>query len=130
MPARLEELLIFVRDVEAAARFYERTFALARRKSGDGFVVLQGGAVRLAFQKREFAVRHGGESVLALNAEGPPPPFELAFDVDDVDAAYERGVAAGGEPLEEPHTTAWGDRIAHLRDPNGILIGLSLQREK
>lgn len=130
MPARFEELLIFVRDVEAAARFYERTLGLARRRSGEGFVVLDGGATRLAFQKRELAVRHGGESVLSLDAEGPPPPFELAFDVEDVDAAYARGVEAGGEPLEDPHTTEWGDRIAHLRDTNGILVGLSLARPK
>lgn len=129
MTARLEEVLLFVRDVEEAARFYEHTFGLPRRRAGDGFVVLDAGRVRLAFQTRELSRRHGGQTVASFNSDAAAPPIELSFDVSDVDAVYERGVAAGAEPLEDPHTTAWGDRIAHLRDPNGLLIGLSLIRK-
>lgn len=129
MIARLEEVLLFVRDVEEAAQFYERTFGLLRRKTGEGFVVLDAGRLRLAFQTRELSKRHGGELVSTFNRDVAPLPFELSFDVTDVDAVYERAVKAGADPVEDPHTTSWGDRIAHLRDPNGVLIGLSLIRK-
>jgi lactoylglutathione lyase len=125
MTARFEELVVFVNDVEITARFYETVFGFARRKSGEKFAVLEVGAVRLSFQDRSLDVRHGGEKVSKMSLDRAPPPFELAFDVTDVDETYRVGVEAGGEPLEDPHDTEWGDRIAHLRDPNGVLIGLS-----
>lgn len=123
--ARFEELVIFVADVEATARFYETAFGFGRRKTGAGFAVLDVGGVRLSIQARSLATRHGGETVSKMSLERTAPPFELAFDVTEVDATYARAIEAGGEPLEKPHDTEWGDRIAHLRDPNGVLIGLS-----
>jgi lactoylglutathione lyase len=125
MAARFEEMLLFVEDVELTARFYETVFGFARRKSGEHFAVLDVGGVRLSFQSRALGVRHGGEKVSKMSLDRSPPPFELAFDVSDVDATFHAGVEHGGEPLEDPHDTEWGDRIAHLRDPNGVLIGLS-----
>ncbi len=123
--ARFEELVIFVTDVELTARFYETAFGFSRRRSGEGFTVLDVGGVRFSLQSRALATRHGGETVSKMSLDRTAPPFELAFDVTEVDATFARAVAAGAEPLEDPHDTEWGDRIAHLRDPNGVLIGLS-----
>jgi lactoylglutathione lyase len=128
MTTRMEEIVLFVSDVEAAARFYEEIIGLTRKRTGENFVVLDAGTLRLAFQSRELSAKHGGQMVSRFSPENSPLPFELSFDVADVDAAYERAIAAGGDPIEDPHDTNWGDRIAHLRDPNGVLIGLSRNR--
>jgi len=128
MTVRLEELVIFVNDVPAAAAFYERVFGFRRLESAfreDHGAILDAGGLRLALQSRELSSTHGGEQVAKLSAEGPAPPFELSFAVDDVDATYARAVDAGADDLEEPHDTKWGDRIAHFRDPSGVLVGLS-----
>jgi catechol 2,3-dioxygenase-like lactoylglutathione lyase family enzyme len=125
---RLEELVIFVRDVPATAAFYTRVFGLERVPSAfkeEHGIILDAGDIRLAFQARNLSAVHGGELVTKLDADASPPPFELSFDVGDVDATYARAVELGAEDLEEPHDTDWGDRIAHFRDPNGVLIGLS-----
>lgn len=124
----LEEIVIFVSDVPAAAAFYRRVFGLARVPSAfreqDG-VILDAGDIRLAFQSRALSATHGGEQVSKLHADGTPAPFELSFDVDDVDATFALAVEAGALQLEDPHDTEWGDRIAHFRDPSGVLVGLS-----
>ncbi len=125
---RLEELVIFVGNVPEAAGYYARVFGLEKIASAfqeEQGIILDAGDIRLSFQSRTLSSVHGGETVGKLNADAPPPPFELSFDVIDVDATYARAIELGGEDLEEPHDTAWGDRIAHFRDPNGILIGLS-----
>jgi lactoylglutathione lyase len=43
---------------------------------------------------------------------------------DDVDAAYERALAAGATSAAEPDDKPWGQRIAYVRDLNGILVEL------
>jgi uncharacterized glyoxalase superfamily protein PhnB len=39
--------------------------------------------------------------------------------VEDVDALYERAIAAGGTSVFEPEDTAWGTRRARVLDPEG-----------
>jgi lactoylglutathione lyase len=48
----------------------------------------------------------------------------LAFAVDDRDAAAERLVAAGADPVAAPVTTPWGDRNTRLRAPDGMQLTL------
>jgi catechol 2,3-dioxygenase-like lactoylglutathione lyase family enzyme len=43
----------------------------------------------------------------------------VIFWVDDVDAMYERALAAGHRPEAEPADAPWGERYFHLRDPDG-----------
>jgi catechol 2,3-dioxygenase-like lactoylglutathione lyase family enzyme len=39
--------------------------------------------------------------------------------VDDVDAMYQRAVAAGFHPDTSPADASWGERYFHIRDPSG-----------
>jgi predicted enzyme related to lactoylglutathione lyase len=55
----------------------------------------------------------------------PEPQATVEFEVDDVDAAAEEMAAAGYELLHEPRTMPWGQRIAHVMSPEGLLIGFS-----
>ena len=57
-----------------------------------------------------------------LDADYEPPTevwVQFIFWVDDVDAMYERSVAAGFAPLMAPSDAPWGERYFHLRDPPG-----------
>lgn len=51
--------------------------------------------------------------------------FWLELPVDDVDAVYQRLVAAGVEISEPPQDRPWHERDCRLRDPNGVMIQLS-----
>ncbi|MFN2510813.1 MAG: VOC family protein [Pyrinomonadaceae bacterium] len=63
-----------------------------------------------------------GDSVLEMGeAHGPYQPMPTMFFlyVDDVDAWYERAVAAGAKSMSEPVNQPYGDRVAEVTDPFG-----------
>ena len=43
----------------------------------------------------------------------------VIFYVDDVDAVYERALAAGCQPTTVPRDAEWGERYFHVSDPDG-----------
>ena len=46
----------------------------------------------------------------------------LSFNVDDVDAEYQRLLAFGAEMLNEPTTHPWGARSFQFKDPDGNIL--------
>jgi uncharacterized glyoxalase superfamily protein PhnB len=54
-------------------------------------------------------------------AHTPPtaPWGRIIFFVDDVDAMYDRVVAAGAAPHMVPSDAPWGERYFHVTDPAG-----------
>ncbi|HAX81120.1 MAG TPA: glyoxalase [Actinobacteria bacterium] len=58
-------------------------------------------------------------------ADTPIPTATIEFDVDDVAAAAEEMVAAGHRLLHSARTEPWGQTVARLLSPEGVLIGLS-----
>jgi uncharacterized glyoxalase superfamily protein PhnB len=53
-----------------------------------------------------------------------PQAFSLMLQVDDIDAWWQRAIAAGGETVMPVAEMFWGDRYGQLRDPFGILWAL------
>lgn len=119
--------IAYVRDVRRAVEFYEAAFGLQR-----GYIAPEGtygematGETKLAFVADrqaeglfEGTYRHNDPAL-------EPAGFEFALVVDDLDGAYERAVAAGATPLAPPAIQPWGQRIAYLRDPDGLLVELA-----
>lgn len=63
-----------------------------------------------------------GDSVVMMgepSAEFESRPTSLYIYVDDTDAAYRRGLQAGGESVREPADQFYGDRNAGVKDPSG-----------
>jgi lactoylglutathione lyase len=119
--------IAYVPDVRAAVEFYERAFGLQR-----GYVADEGtygematGETKLAFVADAQAEGLFPGGYRHNEAAQQPNGFELALVTDDVDAAYARAVSAGATPLAEPAGKPWGQRIAYVRDPNGILVEIA-----
>ena len=53
-----------------------------------------------------------------------PQGVWMYFEVEDVDACFQRAVANGLPVLLKPVNTSWGHRRFHVRDPYGIEVGL------
>ncbi|GAA4959210.1 VOC family protein [Actinoplanes utahensis] len=49
----------------------------------------------------------------------------LSIEVDDVDALLPRVEAAGGRLLGPPNDMPWGQRVAHVHDPDGNMVNLT-----
>jgi predicted enzyme related to lactoylglutathione lyase/predicted nuclease with RNAse H fold len=96
---------LHVRDVPAAAWFYREALGVE---------------LEPAVPREE----RGGIPRVALVASGETTAnAELAFEVDDLDAAHARAVAAGAEVLAEPQADERGRRAAY-RDPDGNVVTL------
>lgn len=57
-----------------------------------------------------------------------PAGFSLALMVSDVQAWFDRAVAAGCEPRMPPQEMFWGDTYAEVRDPFGVQWSMNQPR--
>jgi len=82
-----------------------------------GFEVLHGG------EESSFTSFRSGTSYLNLIAQPAERRWSwwgrVIFYVADVDALYDRALAAGYQPATAPHDAEWGERFFHLIDPDG-----------
>ena len=105
-------------DVAATRDFYVNHFRFKLSFESDWYCHLQSSedpGVNIAVLKSDHEtipeVGHGTVSGLILN-----------FEVEDVDAEYERAQAAGLTVLKPLTDEAFGQRHFITRDPNGVLI--------
>lgn len=64
-----------------------------------------------------------GDALQELLTKGVLPM--LVFSTDNLDAAFEKAVAAGAEVLQEPIEQPWGPRDCAFRDPSGNMIRIN-----
>lgn len=63
-----------------------------------------------------------GDSLQELVTKGA---FQVVFEADDVDSAFEKAQATGAEVLQEPMKQFWGAKDCALRDPSGNMVRIS-----
>ncbi|MFD8735184.1 VOC family protein [Streptomyces sp. NPDC059618] len=73
-----------------------------------------------------------GDSDLGLVAKedagsGAAPRILLSIAVDDVDETLGRVEALGGSVDGGPNDMPWGQRVAHIKDPDGNPVNLTQQ---
>jgi predicted enzyme related to lactoylglutathione lyase len=71
-----------------------------------------------------------GDTDLGLVAKSAPGPgtrsrILLSIGVDDVDETLARVEALGGSVRGAPNDMPWGQRVAHIRDPDGNAVNLT-----
>lgn len=114
-----------VRDMDAALRFYRETI---------GMPIVEGEDVST---EKVDGVKHFGLWPLADAAEScfgarewpsnlTAPQAWIEFDVDDVAAAAEELRAKGYRLLVGPKTEPWGQTVARLLSPEGLLVGVTI----
>lgn len=124
---QLGYVIVYVGDVAQALNFYESAFGMTRallHESGQ-FGQLNTGTTALAFTSHELGATAVPERYTPLDPASPPVGMEITLLTEEVDAAYERAVAAGATPMSEPHDEPWGQRVAYVRDPFGTLVGIA-----
>ncbi len=117
-PLSLSFLKFNVSDLPTMQAFYEKAFGMTQQKRLDspGFteVILtnpKGLDLALVFYKDKRTITLG-------NANGP-----IGFYLTDVDAAYQRAMAAGATSRSAPRASP-GARVALVADPEGHEIEL------
>jgi uncharacterized glyoxalase superfamily protein PhnB len=117
--------ILYVDDVEAAVAFYERAFGLKRKMVQPGeFGELDTGSTKLAFAAKSHVV-----SLLPIPFQRSGPgvdaaPVEIGLVTHDVQAAFDKAVAAGAVVVTKPSEKPWGQIVGYVRDNNGFLVEL------
>jgi uncharacterized glyoxalase superfamily protein PhnB len=115
--------ILYVPDVAAAVAFYENAFGLSQRFIDDSgqYAEMETGATALAFAHESMAAANG-LPIQGAALAGRAPPMELAFVSETPEAAFDRAVAHGASPIVAVEEKPWGQRVGHLRDPNGFIV--------
>lgn len=110
--------VIMTDDVAGTAAFYIRHFRFQAMFEADWYVHLQNEADRNV----NLAILHGLHTTIPAAGRGKVSGLLLNFEVDDVDAEYERVREAGLPVLLEIRDEDFGQRHFITADPNGVLI--------
>src|ERR1700692_3743782 len=102
---RIDHLSLCVEDAELSARYYQEKFGFARiaratRQGGQSFVIEQGG-VRVILSS-PLAADDATAEHLKIHGSGVS---DLAFEVDDVEAAFRGAVSRGALLIQAPTTS-------------------------
>ena len=121
-PPRLGYVVRFVADLDASVRFYEGVLGQRLTKRGGHWAQFDCGSLTLGlYERAAMAVALAvPESALGV----APGAAELAFEVEDCDAAFTAAVAAGARPFKEPQDRSWGERTGYILDPDGAFVEL------
>lgn len=122
---QLGYVIIYVPDVKAAITFYEKAFGLAvgfADETGD-FAQMSTGTTSLAFAK-EGMVRGLGVGFTPLRPDAEAPGVEIALTTTDVPAALAAALAMGASLVKGAEKKPWGQTVAYVRDPFGLLVEL------
>jgi len=117
-------VVLTVPDFDEAVAFYRYALGLeqiADWSGEDGRVILldAGRATIELFDERQ------AESVDRIEAgRRVSGPVRLAWEVEDIDSATQRLVAAGAKAEAPPVVPPWGGRNARLRTPDGMQLTL------
>lgn len=113
LPVKLSEFAVFTDAVEDVARFYEKLLGREPTHSAPGCALFSDGGTEVLVHE----TYEPGEDDL-------PCENHVAFEVDDLDAAFDELRERGLEFEVPPRDLPWG-RSAYLRDPAGNLIELN-----
>jgi len=112
-------------DVDAGHNFYRDTLGLPLEVVNDAYIAVDGfdGAKHLGI----WPVAKAAQSCFGTDQwpdDVPIPQGSIEFEVEDVEAAASELVEAGHSLIHEPRTEPWGQTIARLLGPEGLLIGI------
>lgn len=116
---------IYVDNVEQTMNFYTKAFGLRTKFLHESAMYgeMETGKTTLAFAANAFSVEND-LTIVYNQLQNLPAGIEISFITDDVNAAYQKAVAAGAQPLIEPVQKPWDWIVAYVRDINGVLISL------
>ena len=116
--------IAYVQEVERSVVFYERAFGLKRRfvdESGQ-YAEMETGETTLAFASNELGQSNLPGGFRENDPAEPPSGVEIAFVAEDVGDAFQSALEAGATKAAEPKTKPWGQTVAYVRDPDGVLV--------
>ncbi len=113
---KLKNILIVVKDIEAAREYYHKLFGLDLILDNDGNMILTEG---LVLQEEKYWKQFLGGEPIAKNNHS-----ELYFEENDIEAFVEKleSLYPNTEYVNRLMTHSWGQKVIRFYDLDGNLI--------
>ena len=118
--------IIYVDSVENTLDFYQKAFGFDIRfiDPSKTYGELASGETAIAFAAHTLGDLNFKGEYQKIDPQDMPVGVELACVTHDVPAAYAHALSAGAISVVEPMQKPWGQRVAYVRDLNGVLVEL------
>ena len=116
--------IFYVDDVEETIQFYEKAFGFNRKfvTPEKDYGELITGATTIAFASIDLGKSNFKKGFEKISNSGKPVGMEMAFVTENIEADFQKALAAGATEFEPITQKPWGQKVGYLRDNNGILI--------
>ena len=123
----LSHIIFYVKDIPEAVSFYKNAFGIEPKfiHESQMYAELDTGETTLAFAAEMLGKENLPDGYIPLGLDRLPQAGEIVFIQADVQAAYEQAIQAGAIALVPPKGKPWGQTVAYVRDPNGVLIEIA-----
>ena len=127
MRIKFTHMIFYVKDVLETLKFFEKAFDVETvyLHEGNVYGVLATEGVSLAFASEELANMNLEKGFLKHQKEALPQACEIVFSTDQPEELYKKALKAGASEVAAPQQKPWGQTVAYVRDPNGILIEIA-----
>ncbi len=119
--------IFYVRDIQQTIKFYEKAFNIKAKfihESGT-YAELDTNGTSLAFASEELAKMNLPNGYTSLDPKNPPHACEIVFTTENVGKTFSNALEAGASQVSQPQEKPWGQTVAYVRDPEGILIEIA-----
>ena len=118
--------IFYVADVAATMRFYETAFGFKPKMitPEEDYGELYTGGTIVAFVNYALGASNLPNGFIKSSPDNLPFGMELAFTTENIQADYDRAVAAGATVIQPVQNKPWGQQVAYVRDNNGFVIEL------
>ncbi len=120
-------VIYYVADIKESLLFFKKVFDLEAKfvhESGD-YAELNSGTTSLAFVSEDLASSHLSKGFKKNSNKELPLGCEIVFTSKDVEAMYQKALKNGAKDISAPAQMPWGQTVAYVRDPNGILVEIA-----
>ncbi len=121
--------IFYVKDVTKALSFYKNAFDLEPKfiHESNQYAELNTGSTAIAFASESLGAFNLAKGYMPHDLNKLPLASEIVFTVDDVLKYYDKAIKTGGINVTTPAQKPWGQLVAYVRDPNGVLIEIAGQ---
>jgi lactoylglutathione lyase len=119
--------ILYVQDVISSIEFYERAFGFSRKfvSPGNEYGELLTGETTVSFASITLAKSNLKDGFIENTLANKPFGIEIGFTTENVEEVVKAAITAGAKIVENPKIKPWGQKVAYLRDIDGVLIEIS-----
>ena len=119
--------ILYVKDIPKALVFYKDVFGIEPKfiHESNQYAELATGATTLAFASESLAAYNLPNGYVPHDINKAPLACEIVFTVSNVQEWYDKALKAGAHALAAPQQKPWGQVVAYVQDPNGVLVEIA-----